>query len=101
MKYFVLLFLFVFLSLEASAQSWTKDFLYNTNPNFYSLQKKFNDYWASKPDSLKSKNGWKQFKRWEWFWERRINEDGSFPISHLLNCFQPFLLFRLSGLDAQ
>ena len=62
----------------------------NSDYTFYEIQKAFNDYW----DPLNVQNGyykndegvdvkapgWKQFKRWEWYWENRIiKETGEFP----------------------
>lgn len=60
------------------------------NKNFFEIQQEFNEYWA--PYNVDSKGyymedgvrkkagGWKQFKRWEWFWENRIDPlTGAFP----------------------
>ncbi|MEE4256157.1 MAG: PKD domain-containing protein, partial [Bacteroidales bacterium] len=60
------------------------------NKNFFEIQQEFNEHWApynvdSKgyymEDSVRKKaGGWKQFKRWEWFWENRIDPvTGAFP----------------------
>jgi hypothetical protein len=57
--------------------------------SFFEIQKDFNDYWGPKyvkngyyienGDKLKA-SGWKQFKRWEWYWESRIDpQTGAFP----------------------
>ncbi len=55
----------------------------------HKIQKAFNDYWESYnvkdgyfiEDGVKKKApGWKIFKRWEWYWENRVNiETGEFP----------------------
>ena len=45
--------------------------------NFYAVQKAFNDFWKDK--TPEKGVGYKQFRRWEWYWEQRINADGSFP----------------------
>lgn len=54
-----------------------------TKQNFYDTQKDFNEYWKDKnvgPDTPKElRGGWKQFKRWEWFWEQRVYPTGEFP----------------------
>ena len=47
--------------------------------NFYDIQKAFNKEWAGK--SYVKGKGWKQYKRWENFWESRILEDGTFPVN--------------------
>jgi photosystem II stability/assembly factor-like uncharacterized protein len=46
--------------------------------NFYDIQRAFNEYWEGKDTKEKGK-GWKQFKRWEWFWEQRVYPSGRFP----------------------
>lgn len=46
-------------------------------PNFYKISKETNEFY-DKFESKKS-SGYKPFKRWEWFWESRVNPDGSFP----------------------
>jgi photosystem II stability/assembly factor-like uncharacterized protein len=68
-----------------SAQPWM-DNLNKKNPNkiqgsahnFYDIQKSFYEYWSGKDTSAKS-IGWKQFKRWEWFWSQRVYPTGNFP----------------------
>ncbi|PLW93357.1 MAG: hypothetical protein C0591_14795, partial [Marinilabiliales bacterium] len=58
---------------------------------FFKIQREFNEYWAPYnvdnngyyvENGVKKKaGGWKQFKRWEWFWENRIDPiTGEFPI---------------------
>lgn len=59
------------------AQSWLETFDKDSSANFYDIQSAFYRHWAGKtPDRGE---GWKIFKRWEWFWESRIQPDGSFP----------------------
>jgi len=60
-----------------------------TKSNFFSIQKEFNEYWGPKnvengyyiENGIKKKaSGWKQFRRWEWYWENRIDpQTGEFP----------------------
>ncbi|MEX2597938.1 MAG: PKD domain-containing protein [Salibacteraceae bacterium] len=45
--------------------------------NFFETQRAFEKYWENRERSRG--DGYKVFKRWEWFWGQRINEDGSFP----------------------
>ncbi|MDP2722913.1 MAG: GEVED domain-containing protein [Bacteroidales bacterium] len=56
---------------------------------FFEIQQAFNDYWGPKNvvngyyienGEKKKAAGWKQFKRWEWYWETRVNPTtGEFP----------------------
>jgi PKD repeat protein len=75
------------LVLTSYGQLWLQN-LDKQNPNFYDVQNAFNDYWE--PYNVKSgkylKNGlevkapgWKQFKRWEWYWKQRVGPSGEFP----------------------
>lgn len=85
------LFLLIFLLNPSYAQNW-KIYLPAKNPDkltLFDYQTAFNNYWAPFnvvngyyiKDGVKTKaNGWKQFKRWEYYWEQRINpETGEFP----------------------
>ncbi|MFM7154265.1 MAG: WD40/YVTN/BNR-like repeat-containing protein, partial [Bacteroidota bacterium] len=60
---------------DLAAQPWlapTED-----GANFFDIQRSFNQYWEGKtPERGK---GFKVFKRWEHYWEYRVNPDGSFP----------------------
>ncbi len=67
------------------AQPWMQDISPNGEQNFYDIQRAFNQYWEGKNTKEKGK-GWKQFKRWEWFWEQRVYPSGRFPDAmHLFN----------------
>lgn len=77
---------FVLLFFVSQAQPWT-ELLPEKEKNkitFFDHQKAFNEYWK-KYDVKKGKYidengkeqkayGWKQFKRWEYFWESRVNQ---------------------------
>lgn len=68
------------------AQHWAT-VLKDRSYNFYEKQAAFEEEWAGK-DYVKGK-GYKQFKRWEWFWEPRVDAQGNFPASeHLWNEYQ-------------
>jgi PKD repeat protein/photosystem II stability/assembly factor-like uncharacterized protein len=71
----------------SQGQTWVND-IKEENPTFHDIQKAFNDYW--KPYDVKNGKyelngeehkayGWKQFKRWEWYWEQRVGPSGVFP----------------------
>lgn len=49
---------------------------HNKRTNFFEIQSAFYNYAGNKP--LDSVHGHKQFKRWEWFWEDRVDLTGSF-----------------------
>ena len=54
-----------------------------TQPNFYDVQKTFNEDWGKKSydkkDKEEDKDGeWQQLKRWEWFTEQRVFPSGNF-----------------------
>ena len=74
-------------SLNVNAQDWlTKTG--DDKVNFYDIQKKFSDFWKDKNitrTTPKNKRvGWKQFKRWEWFWAQRVFPSGKFPAPNQL-----------------
>lgn len=72
MKYlFLLLLLF---SLSINAQSWV-EMMHDSDENFFDVQEAFNDEWENK--EYEKGNGWKQFKRWEWFMEQRVYPSGN------------------------
>jgi len=89
-----LLFSLLFLSISMFSQSWigvpetTKT---TAKPTLSDYQKSFNEYWADKnvkdgyyiENGIKKKAyGWKQFLRWEYYWESRVNpQTGEFPSS--------------------
>ena len=63
---------------DPEEQRWVR-MMQDPKANFFDIQREFNDYW-SKHERAKG-DGWKAFKRWEYFWERRVLPDGSFPSS--------------------
>jgi PKD repeat protein/photosystem II stability/assembly factor-like uncharacterized protein len=75
------------------SQEWVKNLseekVQNGSISFYDIQDAFNNYALAngivegKRDvngTLEKVPGWKQFKRWEWYWEPRVNQQtGAFP----------------------
>jgi len=51
--------------------------------NFYEIQKKAEEYWATHDKKVKG-NGYKAYKRWEYNWQNRVMDDGSFPPAGLV-----------------
>ena len=45
--------------------------------NFYEIQQQFNDYWKGR--TVTKGSGYNLFRRWEWFWEQRVDREGNFP----------------------
>lgn len=74
-------FLFTIIAVSVNAQEWTNR-VKSKNPTFQEVQKAFYDYWDGKV--IEKGSGYKQFKRWEWYWEQRIGKDGVFPKSNIL-----------------
>jgi photosystem II stability/assembly factor-like uncharacterized protein len=63
---------------ESIAQSWMAN-IQSDNPTFQEMRDAFSDYWRGKP--IVKGQGFKQFKRWEWYWESRLLPNGQFPKS--------------------
>ena len=79
MKTIVILLVLILLSAsthEVHAQSWINT-IQDENPTFQSMKTSFYDYWKDK--KITKGQGYKQFKRWEWFWESRLLPNGEFP----------------------
>jgi len=70
---------------------------------FYEIQQAFNDYWIpfhvdktghytnEKGEYVKA-GGWKQFKRWEEYWETRVDmETGKFPTTTAYEEYQKYI----------
>ncbi len=73
----------------SNAQPWVS-WEDSASQNFYKIQSSFNAYWANK--KIGRSKGWKQFKRWEWYWQNRVFEDGSFPNAGL--ALEQFNLYK-------
>jgi len=54
-----------------------------SNDNFFEIQKEVNEYFDDKyceePECVGDDSEYHKYKRWEWYWENRVNEDGSMP----------------------
>lgn len=71
-----ILFILIILISSVFAQKWV-DMIEKKDVNLYEIQKEFYEYWKDKKHE-KGK-GWKQFKRWEYFWQKRVFPTGEFP----------------------
>lgn len=67
--------------VSANAQNW-RDLVNDPNASFEETKAAF---YAEFGDEVGGKGtGWKQFKRWEWFMEQRLDEEGQKPDSRLI-----------------
>ena len=91
MKKIYLLTIFLLFINILKAQHWT-DLLTSNDPTFFEIQDAFNKYWDPydvingryiENGIEKKAYGWKQFKRWEWYWELRVDVNGLFPKSDI------------------
>lgn len=89
-----------FASLNAqSVSSSSKDFKANPywiemmqdeSVNFYDVQNAFNLYWENR--EVTKGNGWKPYKRWEWWTERHIYPDGTrYEADKTYNAYQAYI----------
>ena len=94
-----------FISINASAQVWLDKLPQNKSLDsltFYDYQEAFNSYWEpynvkggyfinSDGDKQKAP-GWKIFKRWEYYWESRIDRlTGKFPTTSSIDEYKKWL----------
>jgi len=97
--------LFLSITNNVSAQEWRNDLpqekIENGTLTLQDYQKAFNNYWEpfglergyyyKNGEKIKA-SGWKQFKRWEWYWENRVDtETGLFPNTTAWKEFQKYL----------
>jgi photosystem II stability/assembly factor-like uncharacterized protein len=64
---------------QVNGQPWMKASRLKSSeePNFYDIQRSFNDYWKDRP--VERSKGYNPFKRWEYFMEQRVYPSGDFP----------------------
>ena len=75
-RFVILLSALVVGSFQARGQEWTRK-MQQPNANFYEIKKSFDDYWKNR--SYERSQGFKQYKRWEYFWGKRVLPNGQFP----------------------
>jgi len=69
------------MAIQSKAQNW-RDLIADPNANFREVQAAF--YAEFGDEAGKKGSGWKQFKRWEWFMEQRLSEEGKMPNSKVI-----------------
>ncbi|MDP3557049.1 MAG: T9SS type A sorting domain-containing protein [Bacteroidota bacterium] len=90
MKKITFLLLFSFLLTNLFSQEWAEK-MQDPNANFYQIQTAFNNYWAARDNTEKGK-GYKAFKRWENFVEKRVYPSGDLSLLSLTaKNYQAFL----------
>ncbi|BDS14872.1 VPS10 domain-containing protein [Aureispira anguillae] len=78
-----LIFLF-FASHSLWGQDTWQKMIHDPNANFYDIQQAYENELGNVP--YQRGLGIKQYKRWEYYWEKRVDEKGRFPASgHVLN----------------
>jgi PKD repeat protein/photosystem II stability/assembly factor-like uncharacterized protein len=99
------LFLTFFIFSEMAAQPWNKllpqEKLEQGTLTLFDYQDAFNNYWEPlnvengyyEVNGVKQKaGGWKQFKRWEWYWEQRVDQKtGEFPKTSAKEAYEQYL----------
>lgn len=92
--FFTLLVAFTFSSAQSN-QTDTSEYPYwiemmqDPKANFFETQKAFEMYWDGRERD--KGDGWKPFKRWEWFMEQRVDIDGNKPApDHVLNEYNKY-----------
>lgn len=102
MKRFLFLLISFLLAGSINAQPWTKNLpteKASSAYTFYDYQNAFCSYWepfhvkrgyyTDENGVEKKAYGWKQFKRWEYFWETRVDsQTGEFPTKDINEIFK-------------
>ena len=82
------------------AQQWSDNLPQKTEPyTLHEYQKAFNDYWepynvsngyyTDANGERQKAAGWKLFKRWEWYWQNRVDpRTGAFPDANRIDIYQ-------------
>ncbi|MDF1694433.1 MAG: fibronectin type III domain-containing protein [Saprospiraceae bacterium] len=72
------LLIFICFIFQSFSQEWRQgNESPSDNPNFNEIMAQFETYWEGK--EIGKGKGYKPMKRWEYQWQNRVNEDGSFP----------------------
>ncbi len=80
---FTVLGLLLLMPCYLWAQNWQQEIARQPRTDFFQIQRAFEQEWAVR--SSEKGKGYKQFKRWEWFWEQRVGKSGQFP-QHAVTC---------------
>ena len=86
--YTFILVIFFFVN-NITAQSWESK-MGDPNISFFEVQADFNAYWEDRDQSIKGA-GIKPFKRWEYFMETRVDENGFYNRMNDVKSYEKFL----------
>jgi PKD repeat protein len=88
---YLIVLLLIFVAINSFAQGWMEKIPPNkqANPNFYDIQTAFYKY--NSETNGKDVKAFKKFKRWEWFMQSHIDQNGFFPSKLWWNESQHFL----------
>jgi len=78
----IVFYCLIFSNNPVSAQEKPVAARQSAKTNFYEIQKKFNDTWKGR--KVTKGSGYKPYKRWEWYWEARVNREGTFPSNNVV-----------------
>lgn len=81
MKRTIIILLIITITPCLIAQSWV-EMMNDRSVNFYDVQQEFNNEWDGK--EYEKGKGYKQYKRWEYFMEQRVSQDGTRPSAGVL-----------------
>lgn len=62
---------------DYSQYPYWQEMMMDPSVNFFETQKAFYSYWKDRQPTRG--NGYKVFKRWEYYWQTRVNAQGEFP----------------------
>lgn len=94
LKSLTLLLLVLILTNVVFSQYWQHAINSNhpENKNFYTIQKAFCT--AADGKDIKTLNGYKIFKRWEWYMQGRVNSNGQFPVKTFMSEYEKLMDIR-------
>src|SRR5215212_10739086 len=75
-KLLTTIFLLFVLTTITHGQAWMES-IHSADPTFKEITDDFNEYWKNK--TPEKGQGYKPFRRWEWYWQRRLMPDGHLP----------------------
>lgn len=81
MKNTLLIVTLMVTSMVFSQDKWP-NMMFDRDANFYDIKQDFEKYYQEKAGNalkIPKGTGIKQFKRWEYYWEHRVDENGNFP----------------------
>ncbi|HPI18841.1 MAG TPA: T9SS type A sorting domain-containing protein [Candidatus Kapabacteria bacterium] len=68
----------IFLPFTLLSQEWLNNLNKGEERNLFKMQEAFYNYFKNF-DTIPKGVGYKQFKRWEWFWSQRVDKSGNLP----------------------